>query len=140
MEELMNFSILKVILLESDMLRPVIGGYFYLIILNILTVLNILGVDKYEVSRGMPSCYKFKCSLPFIFTKSKDKHLIPKKTFIFEVIFYVLKLLVIVSIMISLYLSVKDAIYLMVIISAVDIIFGCVVARFYRKSRKDTEG
>ena len=125
------------ILLDSDMLGTIIGFYFYLLIVLIVSFLNICSVDEYEfLNNKQKSYFEFKHKLFFIIMYSKEKHIISKKTFITEIIGYCLFILSMIMFVISLYKDVTKAIILLGILAVFIFTFGCITGHMVRQTTK----
>ena len=136
MVELTNNIILSEILLESDMLGTIIAAYLFLIPFIVVTFLNIYSVDKYEYLSYKQYRIKFRRKMFFIFMYSKNKHLVSRKTFVLEIISYLLSLASVVICLCSFNLDIDIAIILLGIVYLVVLTFACVTGAMYHKIRK----
>ena len=124
------------ILLNSNMLGPLIGCYLFLFLILFVSFVNIYSVDKYEFQNNIQRCVEFKGKLFFIIHYSKHKHIVSLKTFVMEVIGYVLAVSLLVVLLCSLKLTVTISYILMAIMAFIVLIFGCITGCMYRKTRK----
>lgn len=90
MVELARFLTQTEILLESDMFRTLLTAYLYMLIMLFFAFLNIYSTDEYEFMHNEQKCWEFKHRMFFIIMKSKEKHIVSKKTFILELIGYLI--------------------------------------------------
>ena len=88
--ELARFLTQTEILLESDMFRTLLTAYLYMLIMLFFAFLNIYSTDEYEFMHNEQKCWEFKHRMFFIIMKSKEKHIVSKKTFILELIGYLI--------------------------------------------------
>lgn len=124
------------ILLESDMFRTLLTAYLYMLIMLFFAFLNIYSTDEYEFMHNEQKCWKFKHRMFFIIMKSKEKHIVSKKTFILELIGYLIFILTITVFICSLKQTVTVAIILLAFVAIIIITFGCITGCMYRKIKK----
>ena len=137
MVELANMVILTETLLESSMLGTLIAAYIFLIPVIFVSFLNIYSVDKYEyLNYRVKERIKFKYNLFFIIMYSKQKNIISKKTFILELIGYLIVIASIIVFICSLKQDVTIAFILLAIVALVIFTFGCITGGMYHKIRK----
>ena len=136
MVELANMVILTETLLESSMLGTLIAAYIFLIPVIFVSFLNIYSVDKYEYLNHKQICIQFKHKLFFVIMYSKNKNIVSKKTFIAELIGYILSIASIVSLFFSLNQDVDTALILLGIVYLLVLTFGCITGGMYHKIRK----
>ena len=125
------------ILVESDMFRTLLTAYLYMLIMLFFAFLNIYSTDEYELMHNEQKCWEFKHRMFLIIMKSKEKHIVSKKTFILELIGYLIFILTITVFICSLIQSVTLAIILLAFIAIIIITFGCITGCMYRKIKKD---
>ena len=124
-------------LLDSNMLGTLLGAYFFLYVLHFVSFMNIYSVDKYEyLNNRVKERIKFKYNLFFIIMYSKQKNIISKKTFISELIGYLIVIASIIVFICSLKQDVTTAFILLAIVALVIFTFGCITGGMYHKIRK----
>lgn len=136
MVELVRILTQMEILLESNMLSTLIISYVYLLLLLFLSFLNIYSVDKYEFLYNKQKCIEFKHKIPFIIMYSKEKHIVSKKTFVLELIGY---LILFVSIFVFLYSLKQEVTISYILLGSIAVLicsFGCVTGSLYMKTKK----
>ena len=136
MEELARVLIQTEILLESDMLGSLIIAYLCMLMLIYYAFLTIYSTDEYEFLHNEQKCWEFKHRMFFIIMKSKEKHIVSKKTFILELIGYLIFILTITVFICSLKQTVTVAIILLAFVAIIIITFGCIRGCMYRKIKK----
>lgn len=136
MEELARVLIQTEILLESDMLGSLIIAYLCMLMLIYYAFLTIYSTDEYEFLHNEQKCWEFKHRMFFIIMKSKEKHIVSKKTFILELIGYLIFILTITVFICSLKQTVTVAIILLAFVAIIIITFGCITGCMYRKIKK----
>lgn len=123
-------------LLESNMLGTLIISYIYLLLILFVSFLNIYSVDKYEFLYNQQKCIEFKRKIPFIIMYSKEKHIVSKKTFVLELIGY---LILFISIFVFLYSLKQEVTISYILLGSIAVLicsFGCVTGSLYRKTKK----
>ena len=120
-------------LLESNMLGTLIVSYVFLLLILFVSFLNIYSVDKFEFLYNRQKCWEFKHSMFFIIMYSKKKNIVSKKTFILELIGYLLVVTHIVVFICSLKQRVTIAYILLGIVAFLTMVFGCLTGRMYGK-------
>ena len=123
-------------LLDSDMFCTLIGSYIFLLAILFVSFLNIYSVDKYEFLNNKQKCFEFSYKMFFIIMYSREKHIISKKTFILEMIGYLLVIVSFIIFLVSLGRDVRTAFMLLGINSLLVIAFGCVTGGMYKKNKK----
>ena len=123
-------------LLESNMLGTLIMSYVFLLLIIFVSFLNVYSIDKYEFRNNKQTCLEFKYNMFFIITYSKEKHIISKKTFILELIGYLLSILSIIIFICSFQQEVTMAFILLGIIALLVIAFGCTTGSIYGKIKQ----
>ena len=136
MVELARFLTQTEILVHSDMLGTLILYYLYLLIVLFVSFINIYSVDEYEFLHSEQKCWKFKHRMFFIIMKSKEKHIVSKKTFILELIGYLIFILTITVFICSLKQTITVAIILLAFVAIIIITLGCITGCMYRKTKK----
>lgn len=124
------------ILLESSMLGALIASYLFLLLVIFVSFLNIYSVDKFEFLNNQQKCLEFKHKLFFVIMYSKEKHIVSKKTFISELIGYLIVIASIIVFICSLKQDVTTAFILLAIVALVVFTFGCITGGMYRKIKK----
>ena len=124
------------ILLESSMLGILIASYLFLLLVIFVSFLNIYSVDKFEFLNNQQKCLEFKHKLFFVIMYSKEKHIVSKKTFISELIGYLIVIASIIVFICSLKQDVTTAFILLAIVALVIFTFGCITGGMYRKIKK----
>ena len=124
------------ILLESSMFGTLIASYLFLLWIIFVSFLNIYSVDKFEFLNNQQKCLEFKHKLFFVIMYSKEKHIVSKKTFISELIGYLIVIASIIVFICSLKQDVRTAFILLTIVALVIFIFGCITGEMYRKITK----
>ena len=81
-------------------------------------------------------CIEFKHNVFFIIQKSKNKQIISRKTFILELIGYLIFLSVLMMCIIGVLMNVQISILLLGISALIALSFGCVTGYFYGKTKK----
>lgn len=136
MLELVHVLTQTEILLESDMLGSLIIAYLCMLMLIYYAFLTIYSTDEYEFLHNEQKCWEFKHRMFFIIMKSKEKHIVSKKTFILELIGYLIFILTITVFICSLKQTVTVAIILLAFVAIIIITFGCITGCMYRKIKK----
>ena len=136
MGKYLQYIMLMEVLLDSDMVGTVSLGYFFLFLILFVSFVNIYSVDKIEFMYNEQRCIEFKRSIFFIIQKSKNKKIISIKTFVLELIAYLLLLLIITSWVLGFVLNVKTALVVLGVNALAVLVFGCITAFFYKKSKK----
>ncbi|WP_308698764.1 hypothetical protein [uncultured Thomasclavelia sp.] len=136
MEDLAHNLIQTEILLESSMLGTLIASYLFLLLVIFVSFLNIYSVDKFEFLNNQQKCLEFKHKLFFVIMYSKEKHIVSKKTFISELIGYLIVIASIIVFICSLKQDVTIAFILLAIVALVIFTFGCITGGMYRKIKK----
>lgn len=136
MEDLAHNLIQTEILLESSMLGTLIASYLFLLLVIFVSFLNIHSVDKFEFLNNQQKCLEFKHKLFFVIMYSKEKHIVSKKTFISELIGYLIVIASIIVFICSLKQDVTIAFILLAIVALVIFTFGCITGGMYRKIKK----
>lgn len=124
------------ILLESSMLGTLVASYLFLLLVIFVSFLNIYSVDKFEFLNNQQKCLEFKHKLFFVIMYSKEKHIVSKKTFISELIGYLIVIASIIVFICSLKQDVTTAFSLLAIVALVIFTFGCITGGMYRKIKK----
>lgn len=124
------------ILLESSMLGTLIASYLFLLSVIVVSFLNIYSVDKFEFLNNQQNCLEFKHKLFFVIMYSKEKHIVSKKTFISELVGYLISITSIIVFVYSLKQNVTTAFILLGIVALVTFTFGCITGGMYRKIKK----
>ncbi len=124
------------ILLESSMLGTLIASYLFLLLVIVVSFLNIYSVDKFEFLNNQQNCLEFKHKLFFVIMYSKEKHIVSKKTFISELVGYLISITSIIVFVYSLKQDVTTAFILFGIVALVTFTFGCITGEMYRKIKK----
>lgn len=124
------------ILLESSMLGTLIASYLFLLLVIFVSFLNIYTVDKFEFLNNQQKCLEFKHKLFFVIMYSKEKHIVSKKTFISELIGYLIVIVSIIVFICSIKQDVTTAFILLAIAALVIFTFGCITGGMYRKIKK----
>ena len=124
------------ILLESSMLGTLFASYLFLLLVIFVSFLNIYSVDKFEFLNNQQKCLEFKHKLFFVIMYSKEKHIVSKKTFISELIGYLIVIASIIVFICSLKQDVTTAFILLAIVALVIFTFGCITGGMYRKIKK----
>lgn len=136
MVDLVHNLIQTEILLESNMLGTLIASYLFLLLVIFVSFLNIYSVDKFEFLNNQQKCLEFKHKLFFVIMYSKEKHIVSKKTFISELIGYLIVIASIIVFICSLKQDVTTAFILLAIVALVIFTFGCITGGMYRKIKK----
>ena len=126
----------KAILLESDMLGTLIVCYMYLFLIIFVSFVNIYSVDKHEFLNNIQQCIEFKSKVFFIIYYSKHKHIVSLKTFVMELIGYMLIITMVVAFLISLNLEISVALVLVAVLTLVILAYGCVTGNMFRKTKR----
>lgn len=138
MDELTRTTVPTEKLLVSDMLGTLIISYVFLILLLFVAFLNIFEIDRYEFINNRQSCFEVKHKLPFIIMYSPNKYFISKKTFVLELIGYLILLsLISVAVISILFLGVDPAFILLGIFTLIVCVFGCITGSMYRKTTQN---
>lgn len=121
------------ILLESNMIGILILSYIFLSLILLVSFVNIYSVDKYEFLYNKQKCIEFKFKVPFIIKYSKEKHIISRKTFILEIIGYVVFFIMAITLIYSLTSDQNISYILLGIMAFVVLAFGVVTGYMYSK-------
>ncbi|MBE6539663.1 MAG: hypothetical protein E7674_02855 [Ruminococcaceae bacterium] len=133
MAELVNFLTLKTTFSDSNMMGPLVASYLMLALFMFVSFVNIYSIDKHEFLTNVQETYVFKRRMFFIIMFSREKKVVSKKTFILEILGYVITILVTVSFLISLKLTTEISFILLSVSAVVVIIFGSITGFLYRK-------
>ena len=133
MAELVNFLTLKTTFSDSNMMGPLVASYLMLALFMFVSFVNIYSIDKHEFLTNVQETYVFKRRMFFIIMFSREKKVVSKKTFILEILGYVITILVTVSFLISLKLTTEISLILLSVSAGVVIIFGIITGFLYRK-------
>lgn len=131
MEELVHDLTQMETLWESSLLGTVGALYLFLWLILFVSFLNIYSVDKYEFLNNKQRCIEFKHKMFFIFMYCKEKHFISIKTFILELIAYIMLIVSIICFICSLFQKVLVAVILLGIISVLILAFGGLTGIMY---------
>ena len=131
MTDLVRFLTPMVILLESDMLGVLIASYLFLLLILFVSFVNVYSVDKFEFLNNKQKCFEFKHDMFFIIMYSKEKHIVSKKTFILELIGYLLLVVSIAVFICSLRQEITTACILLAVIALLILSFGLVTGSIY---------
>jgi len=118
------------------MLGALIASYLFLLSIIFVSFLNIYSIDKYEFLNNKQKCFEFKYNMFFIIAYSKEKHIISKKTFILELIGYLLSIVSITMFICSFKQEVTISFISLGIIALLVIAFGCTTGSIYGKIKK----
>lgn len=135
MTELSEFLTQKVTVLESNMVGPIAAAYLFLTLFMFVSFVNIYSIDKYEFLTNVQETYVFKRRMFFIIMFSKEKKIVSKKTFILEILGYVITILMTVCILLSLKLTTQISFLLLSVCAGAVIVFGSITGFLYRKTR-----
>ncbi len=124
------------ILLESELVGTVLCGYLFLLFVVIVSFVNIYSTDKVDFLYNNQKCINFKHKALFIIQKSQNKKVVSIKTFVLELIGYIIFIPMMFSMIYGLFLEIKNSIILLGINAILIFSFGIVTAVFYRKSKK----
>lgn len=131
MAELVRILTPMVILLESDMLGVLIASYLFLLLILFVSFVNVYSVDKFEFLNNKQKCFEFKHDMFFIIMYSKEKHIVSKKTFILELIGYLLLVVSIAVFIGSIRQEITTACILLAVIALLILSFGWVTGSMY---------
>lgn len=131
MAELVRILTPMVILLESDMLGVLIASYLFLLLILFVSFVNVYSVDKFEFLNNKQKCFEFKHDMFFIIMYSKEKHIVSKKTFILELIGYLLLVVSIAVFICSIRQEITTACILLAVIALLILSFGWVTGSMY---------
>ena len=131
MEELVHDLTQMEPLWKSSLLGTVGALYLFLWLILFVSFLNIYSVDKYEFLNNKQRCIEFKHKMFFIFMYCKEKHFISIKTFILELIAYIMLIVSIICFICSLFQKVLVAVILLGIISVLILAFGGLTGIMY---------
>lgn len=135
MVELANILTQKAILLESDMIGTLIVCYMYLCLVLFVSFVNIYAVDKYEFLNNIQKCIEFKRKVFFVIHYSKHKYIVSLKTFVMELIGYILVVTMMVSFLLSLNINASVSFILVAVLALIILAFGCFTGSMYRKTK-----
>ena len=121
------------ILLESGELMSFIVAYLCMLILIYCAFLTIYSTDEYEFMHNEQKCWEFKHRMFFIIMKSKEKHIVSKKTFILDLIGYLIFILTITVFICSLKQTYTISLFLAAIVFLIITTFVCVTDTVYKK-------
>ena len=136
MEESAHTLIQTETLLASDMFPIFVALHIFLLIVLFVSFLNIYCIDKYEFLNNKQKCFEFKFNMFFIVMYSKVKQIVSKKTFILEIIGYLLLIISVISFIYSTNQEVTTAFICLGIVTLLIFIFGCVTGFFYNRMSK----
>lgn len=135
MTELSEFLTQKVTFLESNMVGPIAAAYLFLTLFMFVSFVNIYSIDKYEFLTNVQETYVFKRRMFFIIMFSKEKKIVSKKTFILEILGYVITILMTVCFLLSLKLTTQISFLLLSVCAGAVIVFGSITGFLYGKTR-----
>ena len=135
MTELSEFLTQKVTILESNMVGSIAAAYLFLTLFMFVSFVNIYSIDKYEFLTNVQETYVFKRRMFFIIMFSKEKKIVSKKTFILEILGYVITILMTVCFLLSLKLTTQISFLLLSVCAGAVIVFGSITGFLYRKTR-----
>ena len=135
MTELSEFLTQKVTILESNMVGPIAAVYLFLTLFMFVSFVNIYSIDKYEFLTNVQETYVFKRRMFFIIMFSKEKKIVSKKTFILEILGYVITILMTVCFLLSLKLTTQISFLLLSVCAGAVFVFGSITGFLYRKTR-----
>ena len=135
MEGSVNILTRTAILLESDMFGTLLVCYMCLCWVLFVSFINIYSVDKYEFLTNTQKCIEFKRKVFFVIHYSKHKYIVSLKTFVMELIGYMLGLTMIVSVLFSLNINVSLAFIVVAVFAIIILTFGCITGSMYRKTK-----
>lgn len=135
MTELSEFLTQKVTILESNMVGPIAAVYLFLTLFMFVSFVNIYSIDKYEFLTNVQETYVFKRRMFFIIMFSKEKKIVSKKTFILEILGYVITILMTICFLLSLKLTTQISFLLLSVCAGAVIVFGSITGFLYRKTR-----
>lgn len=133
MAELVNFLTRNTTFSDSNMVGPLVASYLMLALFMFVSFVNIYSIDKHEFLTNVQETYVFKRRMFFIIMFSREEKVVSKKTFILEILGYVITILVTVSFLISLKLTTEISLILLCVSAGVVIIFGSITGFLYRK-------
>ena len=133
MAELVNFLTRNTTFSDSNMMGPLVASYLMLALFMFVSFVNIYSIDKHEFLTNVQETYVFKRRMFFIIMFSREEKVVSKKTFILEILGYVITILVTVSFLISLKLTTEISLILLCVSAGVVIIFGSITGFLYRK-------
>ena len=135
MTELSEFLTQKVTILESNMVGSIAAAYLFLTLFMFVSFVNIYSIDKYEFLTNVQETYVFKRRMFFIIMFSKEKKIVSKKTFILEILGYVITILMTVCFLLSLKLTTQISFLLLSVCAGAVIVFGSITGFLYIKTR-----
>ena len=92
-----------------------------------VSFINIYSVDKYEFLTNTQKCIEFKRKVFFVIHYSKHKYIVSLKTFVMELIGYMLGLTMIVSVLLSLNINVSLAFIVVAVFAIIILTFGVAI-------------
>lgn len=100
----------KEILWGSNLEGSIILGFFMVFLFIYGSFNNILRMDECEFKYNLQTSFvEFKRNIPFIFSESGSKNVFSKKTFILEIVGYLIALVILSFFIVSFFLSVDVA-------------------------------
>lgn len=121
---------------ELEIIKYLITGILVLLSCYIGIFINIYCVDKIEFLYNEQTFFEFKFNMRFIITYSKNKKIISKKTFILELIGYVIVLYSIITFVISLCLKNFVSLVVFSISYVAAIIFLFITSVFFNTAKR----
>ena len=122
--ELNSLLVLTEIVIKTDAWRLLVGVYIFLLYVLVVAFSIIHSIDKHEYLNDRQKYFTFKRPVFFVISYTKNKRVVSKKTFILEVIGYLLAIASIVIFIISLNLSVRTSYILMGVMFALIMSFA----------------
>ncbi len=123
-------------LLNLSDIRLILAIYFFTFYSLIVAFVNIYAMDKREFLYNKQKCIDFKHKMFFIIQESKNKYVISKKTFVLELISYLLLIIFLGLGISSLFFDEKISLIITLINFFVSLIFCLVTSIIDRRSKK----
>lgn len=124
------------LVIETDVWRFLVWVYLFLLYVLVVAFSIIHSIDKHEYLNDRQKYFIFKRPVFFVISYTKNKRVVSKKTFILEVIGYLLAIASIVIFIISLNLSVRTSYILMGVMYALTLSFTTTTSLIEAKVKK----
>ncbi len=114
----------------------VVWLYILSLFATVTAFVTIYSTDKIEYMYNEQRCFEFKHKVFFIIQKSKNRQIVSKKTFVLELLGYILFAMILGLLVASFYISEMVALIIVCAAFAASIAFTCVSCFFYHKVKK----
>ena len=134
--KLNSLLVLTELVIKTDVWRFLVWVYMLLLYTLVVAFAIIHSIDKHEYLNDRQKYFTFKRPVFFVISYTKNKRTVSKKTFILEVIGYLLAIASIVIFIISLNLSVRTSYILMGVMFVLTMSFTTTTSLIEAKVKK----